>query len=164
MKLLEEAGYPEGFKATLTLPATYELSLRSGKIIADQLRRVGIDLKIEKIGWAQWLQRVFTNAQYDLTIIGHAEAFDISIYANPDYYFKYDNERFQGVIKRAERETSEKIRRQLYALAQWIIGEDVPSAFLFSAPSLPAMRDEVMNWWEDYPIPAVDVTEVWIDD
>jgi peptide/nickel transport system substrate-binding protein len=163
-KLLEEAGYPDGFKATLTLPATYELSLRSGKIIADQASKVGIELEIEKISWAQWLQRVFTNAQYDLTIIGHSEAFDISIYANPDYYFKYDNERLRQVLEKAERETDEKTRAQLYSIAQWIIGEDVPSAFLFSAPSLPAMRKEVMNWWKDYPIPAVDVTEVWIND
>ena len=163
-KLLEEAGYPDGFKATLTLPATYELSLRSGKIIADQASKVGIELEIEKISWAQWLQRVFTSAQYDLTIIGHSEAFDISIYANPDYYFKYDNERLRQVLERAERETDEKTRAQLYSTAQWIIGEDVPSAFLFSAPSLPAMRKEVMNWWKDYPIPAVDVTEVWIND
>ncbi|MBS3788686.1 ABC transporter substrate-binding protein, partial [Candidatus Bipolaricaulota bacterium] len=163
-KLLKESGYPEGFEATLTLPANYELSLRSGKIIEDQLNRVGIDLKIEKISWAQWLQRVFTNAEYDLTIIGHSEAFDISIYANPNYYFNYDNERFQRVLKKAERETNEPARRQLYSVVQWIIGEDVPSAFLFSAPSLPAMRTEVMNWWKDYPIPAVDVTEVWIND
>ncbi|MCF7890849.1 ABC transporter substrate-binding protein [Candidatus Bipolaricaulota bacterium] len=163
-KLLKESGYPDGFEATLTLPATYELSLRSGKIVADQVKKVGIDLKIEKISWAQWLQRVFTNAEYDLTIIGHSEAFDISIYGDPNYYFNYDNERLQRVLEKAERETDEKTRSQLYSVAQWIIAEDVPSAFLFSAPSLPAMRNEIMNWWKDYPIPAVDVTEVWIDD
>ena len=161
--LLKKAGYPNGFDATLTLPASYELSLRSGKIVADQVSDLGIDLEIEKIGWAQWLQRVFSNAQYDLTIIGHSEAFDISIYGNPNYYFKYDNERLREVLERAERETNEKTRRQLYSVAQWIIGEEVPSAFLFSAPSLPAMRNEVKNWWKDYPIPAVDVTEVWLD-
>lgn len=161
--LLEKAGYPDGFDATLTLPASYELSVRSGKIIADQVSDVGINLKIEKISWAQWLQRVFGNAQYDLTIIGHSEAFDIAIYADPDYYFKYDNETLRRVLERAEQETDEEARRQLYSVAQWIIGEDVPSAFLFSAPSLPAMRKEVKNWWKDYPIPAVDVTEVWLD-
>ncbi len=163
-KLLEESGYPDGFEATLTLPASYELSLRSGKIIADQVKKVGINLKIEKISWAQWLQRIFSNAEYDLTIIGHSEAFDISIFANPDYYFNYENERLQRVLERAERETDEATRRQLYSVAQWIIGEEVPVAFLFSAPSLPAMKDEVMNWWKDYPIPSVDLTEVWLDD
>ncbi len=160
-KLLEKAGYPEGFEASLTLPASYELSLRSGKIIADQLKEVGIDIDIKKISWAQWLQKVFKNAEYDTTIIGHAEAFDISIYSKPDYYFRYDNQRLKRVISRAERETDKEKRRALYSIAQWIIAEDVPSAFLFSAPSLPAMNKKVHNWWKDYPIPAADVTEVW---
>ena len=160
-ELLESAGYPEGFSVKLTLPATYELSLRSGKIIADQLRELGISVEIKKISWAQWLQKVFSGAEYDMTIIGHSEAFDISIYAKPDYYFKYENRRLQSVIDRAERETDEEKRRKLYAIAQWIIAEDVPSAFLFSAPSLPALNKRVHNWWKDYPIPAVDVTEVW---
>lgn len=160
-ELLEQAGYPEGFAATLTLPSSYALSLRSGKIIAQQLKSVGIDLKIKKIGWGQWLQKVFTNAEYELTIIGHAEAFDISIYSNPDYYFQYDNPEFAEVIKRAEEEVDETRRRGYYAIAQWILAEDAPSAFLFSAPSLPAMKRSVENWWSDYPIPVVDVTRVW---
>ncbi len=160
-ELLKQAGYPDGFEAQLTLPSTYDLSLRSGKIVADQLEKVGIKLEIQKISWAQWLERVFKNAEYDLTVIGHAEAFDISIYANPDYYFRYDNERLQEVLNRAEREMDDSRRGKLYAVAQWIIAEDVPSAFLFSAPSLPAMRETVKNWWKDYPLPVVDVTRVW---
>ncbi|MFW6071448.1 MAG: ABC transporter substrate-binding protein [Candidatus Bipolaricaulota bacterium] len=160
-ELLERAGYPEGFQATLTLPSTYDYSLRAGKIIADQLKRTGIELEIEKISWAQWLERVFSSARYDLTVIGHAEAFDISIYADTSYYFRYDSERFREVIRRAEGETDEETRRGLYGIAQWIIAEDAASAFLFSAPSLPAMKNEVRNWWEDYPLPVVDVTRVW---
>ncbi len=160
-ELLERAGYSDGFEATLTLPATYDLSLRSGKVVADQLKEVGIELEIEKISWAQWLERVFTNARYDLTVIGHAEAFDISIFANPDYYFRYDDEEFQEVIRRAEREMDDEARSKLYSIAQWIIAKDVPSAFLFSAPSLPAMKSDVRNWWKDYPLPVVDVTKVW---
>lgn len=159
--LLKKAGYPGGFKATLTLPANYDLELRSGKVVADQLKEVGIDLKIKKVSWVQWLEQVYKNANYDFTVMGHVEAFDISIYANPDYYFKYDNQRFQEVIHRARRETDEEKRRKLYAIAQWIIAEDVPSAFLFSAPSLPAMSTKVQNWWKDYPLPVVDVTKVW---
>jgi len=160
-ELLKQAGYSEGFKATLTLPSTYDLSLRSGKIVADQLEKVGIKLDIQKVSWAQWLERVFKNASYDLTVIGHAEAFDISIYGNPDYYFRYDNERLQEVLSRAGREMDDSRRGKLYAVAQWIIAEDVPSAFLFSAPSLPAMQETVKNWWKDYPLPVVDVTRVW---
>jgi len=161
-ELLTEAGYPDGFHAVLKLPQPYNYSVRSGKIIADQLRKVGIDLDIQIIDWGQWLSRVFTNADYDLTIIGHAEAFDIGIYANPNYYFRYDSPWFQEVIHRAHLATNPPEQKRWYAIAQWIIASDAVNGFLFEAPSLPAMRKEVMGWWKDYPIISCDMTEVWI--
>ena len=36
-KLLAEAGYPDGFKATIKLPAIYSYSRRAGEVIADIL-------------------------------------------------------------------------------------------------------------------------------
>lgn len=161
-ELLAEAGYPDGFSAVLKLPIPYKYSVRSGEIIADRLKEVGIDLEIKLIEWGQWIDRVFLNAEYDLTIIGHAEAFDISIYAKPTYYFRYDNPFLQEVIRRAERAVDPTEQRKLYAIAQWIIAQDAVNGFLFEAPSLPAMRQEVMGWWKDYPIIACDMTEVWI--
>lgn len=161
-KLLERAGFPEGFKTTIKLPRPYKYSVRAGKIIADQLSRVGIDVEIELIGWGEWKEKVFSAADYSMTVIGHVEAFDISIYSNPDYYFKYDSERFKKIIDKAESQTRESERSKLYAVAQWILAKDVPVAFLFEAPSLPAMRKEVMGWWRNYPIPAIDLTKVWI--
>ena len=161
-ELLAEAGYPNGFHAVLKLPQPYNYSVRSGEIVAAQLKEVGIDLDIQIIEWGQWIDRVFLNADYDLTIIGHAEAFDIGIYAKPDYYFRYDNPWLQEVIRRAERTVDPDEQKKLYAIAQWIIASDAVNGFLFEAPSLPAMRKEVMGWWKDYPIIACDVTEVWI--
>jgi len=161
-QLLTEAGYPDGFEAVIKLPSMYPYSVRSGEIITDLFKRVGIKLKIELIEWGQWIDRVYRNADYDLTVIGHVEAFDIGIYANPAYYFRYDNPRFQEVIKKARGSVDTEEQKKLYAIAQYILAEDAVNGFLFAAPSLPAMRKEVMGWWEDYPAIAHDVTGVWI--
>ena len=161
-RLLAEAGYPDGFEAVIKLPSMYPYSVRSGEIIADLFKKVGIRLKIELIEWGQWIDRVYMNADYDLTVIGHVEAFDIGIYANPKYYFRYDNPRFQEVIKRARGSVDPAEQKKLYAIAQYILAQDAVNGFLFEAPSLPAMRKEVMGWWMDYPAIAHDVTEVWI--
>jgi peptide/nickel transport system substrate-binding protein len=160
--LLAEAGYPDGFDAVIKLPPRYDYSKRSGEIIADLFKRVGINLKIELIEWGQWIDRVYRNADYDLTVIGHVEAFDIGIYANPDYYFRYDNPKFQEIIKRARGSTDPGEQSRLYAIAQYILADDAVNGFLFEAPSLPAMRKEVMGWWKDYPAIAHDITKVWI--
>jgi peptide/nickel transport system substrate-binding protein len=161
-ELLKEAGYPDGFEAVIKLPERYAYARRSGEIIADMLSQVGIRLKIELTEWGQWIDRVFKNADFDLTVIGHAEPFDINIYANPKYYFRYDSPKFQETLKKAEMEPDPKIRKDLYIACQKMITEDAVNGFLFILPSLPTMKKEVMNWWKDYPMTAVDVTEVWI--
>ncbi len=161
-QLLKEAGYPDGFEAVIKLPERFAYARRSGEIIADMLSQVGIKLKIELIEWGQWIDRVFKNADYDLTVIGHAEPFDINIYANPNYYFRYNSPKFQETLKKAEMEVNPKVRKELYISCQKIITEDAVNSFLFVLPSLPTMKKEAMNWWKNYPIPAVDVTEVWI--
>ena len=55
----------------------------------------------------QWVDRVFKNADYDLTVMGHAEPFDIEIYGRPNYYFRYNNPKFQELMKKAEEEMNE---------------------------------------------------------
>jgi len=161
-QLLTEAGYPNGFEAVIKLPERYAYARRTGEIIADMLSQVGIKLKIEVIEWGQWIDRVFKNADYDLTVIGHSEPFDINIYANPKYYFRYDSPKFQETLKKAEEEADPKALKELYIVCQKIITEDAVNGFLFVLPSLPTMKKEVMNWWKDYPMTAVDVTEIWI--
>jgi peptide/nickel transport system substrate-binding protein len=161
-QLLKEAGYADGFETVIKLPERYAYAKRSGEIIADMFSQVGIRLKIELTEWGQWIERVFKNADFDLTVIGHAEPFDINIYANPTYYFRYDSPKFQETLKKAEMEADPKIRKELYIACQKIITEDAVNGFLYVLPSLPTMKKEVVNWWKDYPMTAVDVTEVWI--
>jgi peptide/nickel transport system substrate-binding protein len=150
-KLLAEAGYPNGFEAVLKLPEPYAYARRSGEIIADQLSKVGIKLTLEVIQWGQWIDRIFKNAEYDLTVIGHAEPFDIEIYGRPNYYFRYHNPNFQELIKKAEEEMSEPARKKIYEEAQRMLADDFVNAYLFVYPALPAMKKEVTNWWKDYP-------------
>jgi peptide/nickel transport system substrate-binding protein len=161
-QLLAEAGFPNGFEAVIKLPERFAYAKRSGEIITDMLSQVGIKLKIELTEWGQWIDRVFKNADFDLTVIGHAEPFDINIYANPKYYFRYESPKFQETLKKAEMEPNPKVRKELYIACQKIITEDAVNGFLFVLPSLPTMKKEVMNWWKDYPMTACDVTEVWI--
>jgi peptide/nickel transport system substrate-binding protein len=85
-QLLAEAGYPQGFEFVLRLAEPYLVYRRAGEIIASQLAKVGLKAKIEIIEWGQWLARVYRQADYDMTVMGHAEPFDIGIYANPQYF------------------------------------------------------------------------------
>ncbi len=161
-ELLAKAGYPDGFEATIKLPAIYSYSRRAGEVIADQFRKVGIKLNIEIVEWGQWIERIFKKKEYQLTMIGHVEAWDIGIYANPNYYFQYDSQQFRDAYAKALKAPSEEEKARWFGQCQKIIAEDAVNGYLFSAPSLPVMKAAVMNWWENYPTIALDCTEVWL--
>jgi peptide/nickel transport system substrate-binding protein len=160
-QLLAEAGYPQGFEFTLRLAEPYLAYRRAGEIIASQLAKVGLKAKIEILEWGQWLARVYRQADYDMTVMGHAEPFDIGIYANPQYYFRYDNPKLQQLLQEADTSLDDAKRKLLYEQVQRIIADDAVNVFLYNGPYLVGMRKTVQNWWTNLPIPAIDVTRVY---
>lgn len=159
-RLLAEAGYPGGFEAVLKVAPQYYYTVRAGEMIVDQLRKVGVSVRIEQIEWGQWLSRVWKDAEYDLTIIGHAEPWDINNYANPNYYFRYDSSKFQGLFQKSEATLDDQARRALYVQMQKLLVEDAPVVWLFVHPRLVATKKGVTGFWKDLPIPATDLSEV----
>ncbi|TMQ21268.1 MAG: ABC transporter substrate-binding protein [Candidatus Rokuibacteriota bacterium] len=159
-KLLAEAGYPNGFESVLRVSPQYQYTVRSGEVIVDNLRKVGVNVKIEQIEWAQWLARVFREADYDLTIIGHAEAWDIKNYANPKYYFRYDSPKFQELFTKSEETVDDARRRDLYVQMQKLLVEEAPAVWLYMHPRLAVAKKGVQGLWKDLPVPAADLSEV----
>ena len=159
-QLLAEAGYPNGFDTVLKVAPQYYYTVRTGEIIADHLRKVGVNVKIEQIEWSQWLGRVWKEADYDLTIIGHAESWDIANYANPKYYFRYDSARFQELYRKSEMTMDEKARREQYVQMQRMLAEDAPVVFLYMHPRLAVSKKGVEGLWKDLPVPSADLSEV----
>jgi len=158
-ELLAEAGYSEGFEATLKLPPpTY--ARRGGEIIAAQLREVGVDVAIENVEWAQWLEGPFGQGDYDFTIVSHTEPMDFGQYANPDYYFNYQNEAFNEVIAELSTTTDEARRTELMQEAQTILAEDYASVFLFQLAKTGVANADIEGLWANSPTQANDLTNV----
>ncbi|HEV8674196.1 MAG TPA: ABC transporter substrate-binding protein [Methylomirabilota bacterium] len=159
-QLLAEAGYPNGFDAVLKVPPQYPYTVRTGEVIVGQLARVGVRVRLEQIEWGQWLDRVYKQADYDMTIIGHAEAWDAGNYANPKYYFRYDSPRFQEIYEKSESTLDDGKRRALYHELQRIMVEEAPVVWLYAYPRIVAAKKGVQGIWKDLPTPSFDLSEV----
>lgn len=151
--LLAEAGYAEGFTATLRLPPR-PYARRSGEIIAAQLAEVGIRVEIENIEWAQWLDQVFSRREYDLTIIEHIEPMDFGIYARDDYYFGYSDPEFNTLTAAFEAETDELAADERLRQIQTKIADDAVNVFLLQSAQLGIWKANLNGLWVDTPIPA----------
>lgn len=157
--LLAEAGMPDGFETTLHLPPP-SYARRGGEIIAAQLAEVGIKAEIINVEWAQWLETVFRGKNFGLTIVSHTEPMDIGIYANPDYYFQYDNPDFQELMATLNATTDPDTRTNLLAKAQEIIAADAVNGYLFQLAQLSVAKVGVQGLWTNAPTQATDLTGV----
>ena len=159
--LLAEAGYADGFTIAFELPEPYNIERRSGQVIAQQLAEVGIDVELSVVEWGTWIQRIFLGGDYDMTIIGHSEPRDISIYANPDYYYKYDNPTIGALLAQAEESQTGAFQLAAYQQIATIIAEDAVNVWVFSPPYLVAAQGDIYGFWTDQPTPSIDMTEVF---
>jgi peptide/nickel transport system substrate-binding protein len=159
-KLLAEAGYPNGFDATLKLPPV-GYAQRAGEVIANQLGKIGIKLSIVQLQWPQWLSEVFKEHNYDLTIVAHTEANDLDRYARDDYYWGYNSPEFKAKWREVLSATDFAKRDALLKDAQRIIARDAVNGFLFQLAKIGVWKKDLVGLWENAPAPQLDLVGVY---
>ncbi|MFN0114959.1 MAG: ABC transporter substrate-binding protein [Paracoccaceae bacterium] len=160
--LLAEAGVTDLTLRLALPPPTY--ARRGGEIIASQLAAVGIRTEITNVEWAQWLEQVFTNKDFDLTIVSHTEPADINIYARPDYYFQYGKPDFVALMDKLNVTTDPAQRSAILMDAQTMIAQDYVNAYLFQLAKTGVANAKIEGLWENAPNQSNDLTKVrWVD-
>ena len=157
--LFAEAGVAPGTEWTLVLPPP-AYARRGGEIIAAQLAKVGMKAKIENVEWAQWLDVVYKNKNYDLTIVSHVEPLDMVIYEDVKYYFQYDSDPFRALMQQSREALDPKERTRLTKLAQSKLAEDAVNGYLFMLPRVSYYKKGLVGIWQNAPIFANDLTKV----
>jgi peptide/nickel transport system substrate-binding protein len=156
-ELMAAAGYAQGFSMTLKLPPP-SYARRGGEIVASQLAKIGIRLRIENLEWAQWLDQVYSRHAYDMSIVGHAEPLDYDIYARDDYYFGYSNPDFKALIAALDESQDPAKRRDLLQQIQRKLSIDAVNGFLFQYPRLDVSNAHLQGIGFDNVLGVIDVS------
>lgn len=159
--LLAEAG-AEGITLEMVLPPV-SYATRSGEIIASQLSEVGIDVNITNVEWGVWLEDVFTNHDFDMSIVAHVEPRDVGQYGNPDYYWGNDSPQVAPILEQADAEPDPDLRNELYASVLEEIAAVAADNWLFVLPALSVIEKGVTGFEADLPGLALDVTKLAIN-
>ncbi len=162
--LLAEAGYADGLELSLKLPPVDNYARKGGQIVASQLEKAGFKIKIENVDWPKWLDEVYKNKNYDLSIVSHVEPMDINIYTRKNYYFNYENATLNKVINDAETALSPAVRTAKLQEAQKIIAKDAVNGFLFQLAAVQVARKGLNGVWPNWHLFATDVARMsWED-
>ena len=142
-KLLAEAG-AEDITLTLTIPSFYGTTV--SQILVSNLDDVGITLKVNAVEFSAWLNDVYINKNYDLSFVLHTEAHDFENWANPDYYFTYDNPEVQGLYAKSVAATDPDQAADFLKQAAKIVASDQAADWLYNGASVVAVAPTVTGF------------------
>jgi peptide/nickel transport system substrate-binding protein len=147
--ILEEAGIETPITIDyLGLPQYPEL-LKTGEVVREQLKEIGIEMNIEPVDVSIWFDR-FINGDYQITSAYQERTID------PDNFYAlvlrsgadinttgYSNPELDALIDEARTETDEATRKELYDQIRAIVVEDAPIIFAHYETINYLMRDNV---------------------
>ena len=133
--LLAEAG-AEGAQVRLRIP-TLPYAAACAPVVETFLEEAGFDVTIDDLEFpAAWVEDVFTNADYEMSIVAHVEPRDLgNVFGNPDYYIRYGTPELRALLEEADT-GSEEVQVEKMKEAATLISQDAASDFLFLLPNL----------------------------
>ena len=84
------------------------------------------------VEFSTWLQDVYTNHTFDISLVDHNESHDFASWTDPTYYFGYDNKNVTKLYNEGVAATSDKERDAKFAAAAKLVSEDAPADWLFN--------------------------------
>ncbi|MBK0418929.1 ABC transporter substrate-binding protein [Leucobacter sp. CSA1] len=144
-RLLVESGQ-QNLSLTLTAPDHYDRAPLD--LLTSQLADVGVSVKVRTVDFSMWLDEVYTNHDYQLSYVDHAEARKFSNYADPAYYFEYDSERVQRLYAESLTTPDRTEEDRLLAEAARQVAEDAPAKWLFNYTPTNVVSDRVSGFPE----------------
>jgi peptide/nickel transport system substrate-binding protein len=153
--LLKEAGYEKGFKMDLwAMPVARPYMPEAQKVaevIQESFSKIGVTAKIQSVDWATYLDKA-TKGEFDSFMLGWTGDNgdpDNFIYTLLDKdsigsnnYSYYSNDQLHDILIKAQQESDQAKRNELYKQAQVIIHDDSPWVpLVHSTPLLAATKD-----------------------
>ena len=136
-ELLAQAGYPDGFEFTVTAPSNYPQHVQTAEIIAEQLKAVGITVKVQPVEWENWYNEAYKGREFEATVSG-VSASDMSAREMLERYtsthsknfINFSDEEFDQTVAAAKTTLDLNEQKTLYKRAEEILNEQAASLWI----------------------------------
>ncbi|MFO7850376.1 MAG: ABC transporter substrate-binding protein [Spirochaetia bacterium] len=160
-EMIGELDIPEDETFTMFLPQNYPLHVKSGELYQEMLEEVGLNIELKMVDWSTWISDVYSDGQFDLTVIGHTGKLDphgrLANYGQADKtYVNWENEKVAELIKEARKVADFDEREELYTEVLTIMSEEAPFVFVGTSYRYIAHQKDVTGF---YLTPKLDEFE-----
>lgn len=166
-ELLKEAGYPNGFQLTITVPSNYQKHIDAAQVLVEQLKRIGVTANIELIEWDAWLSDVYADRKYQSTVVGVDAAY-LSARAmlerfTSDYsrnFINYSNPQYDKLYQKVRESIDEEEQIELYKQMETLLTEDAANVYIQDMNSEVALNKNYAGY-EFYPLYVQDMAKIY---
>ena len=165
-ELLAEAGYPDGFDMTITVPSNYTPHVNTATVIVELLREIGVNATVDPVDWNTWLEDVYGNRQFQSTITGLTsdnmtarkllERFGSDVDNN---FTNYNNAEYDEILAQALTETDDEKQVELYRQLERNLTENAANVYLQDMADLVAVRNG-LEGLTFYPLYVLDISKL----
>ena len=165
-ELLSEAGYPDGFKFSITVPSNYQQHVDTAQVIAEQLKAINVTAEINLVDWDTWLSETYVNRNYDATVIGvdapqlTASAFlDRFVSTAGDNFVNFSNAEYDEAFNTAMSTMDDEVRTDAFKKCEKILAEEAANVYIQDLPEFVALNKKYTGY-KFYPIYVLDVSTI----
>lgn len=167
-ELLAQAGYPDGFDMTISVPNNYQPHMDTAEVVAEQLREAGINVTIQPVEWSTWLDTIYNGRQFQATVVG-VDAANMTARAmlerfTSDYgknFINYNNPAYDALFQQAINATDEAEQTDLYKQMETMLADTAANVYIQDLCDLVAMRQD-LGGLKFYPIYVLDLSTVYL--
>ena len=163
-ELLAQAGYPDGFSMTITVPSNYQPHIDTAQVIAQQLREVGIDAELRLVEWGAWLSDVYSGRNFESTVIG-VDASNMTARAllerfvstAGNNFMNYSSAEYDRLFAAAQECYDDAEQTALYQEMERNLTENAANVYIQDMADLVALR-QGLTGLRFYPIYVLDLS------
>lgn len=167
-ELLAQAGYPDGFDMTISVPNNYQPHMDTAEVVAEQLREAGINVTIQPVEWSTWLDTIYNGRQFQATVVG-VDAANMTARAmlerfTSDYgknFINYNNPAYDALFQQAINAQDEATQTDLYKQMEAMLADTAANVYIQDLCDLVAMRQD-LGGLKFYPIYVLDLSTVYL--
>ena len=167
-ELLAQAGYPDGFDMTISVPNNYQPHMDTAEVVAEQLREAGINVTIQPVEWSTWLDTIYNGRQFQATVVG-VDAANMPARAMlerfpSDYgknFINYNNPAYDALFQQAINAQDEATQTDLYKQMETMLADTAANVYIQDLCDLVAMRQD-LGGLKFYPIYVLDLSTVYL--
>lgn len=167
-EMLAEAGYPDGFSFTITVPSNYQQHIDTAQVLVEQLKNIGVTAEIELVEWETWVSEAYTNRNFEATVVGvDASSLTASALLSrfvsdaPNNFINFSNADYDAAYARAEAAVDDEEKTEAYKECERLLAEHAANVYIQDLPCLVALNKKYAGY-EFYPLYVQDISKLYI--